>query len=105
MHEVKEISDVKLDTSLSVIKFWADWCMPCKSFSPTVEKLDSEFENVTFYSVNIDLTPQLAQKYQIKSLPTLVFLKGTDEVDRVLGMTKITPLRSKLKELENSLDI
>lgn len=99
MLSITDELDFKVEHGLYAVKFWATWCGPCKAYAPTVEKLDQEFDNVTFLSIDVDQVPALAQKYKIKSLPSLIFIKDGQEVERVLGMAKITPLRSKLKQL------
>lgn len=104
MLSIANETDFKVEHGLYVIKFWATWCMPCKAYAPTIEKLDEEFENISFISIDVDQVPELAQKFKIKSLPSLVIIKDGVEVDRVLGATYIAPLRTKFKELNNSFD-
>jgi len=101
MHKLKNESDFDVDKGFFAVKFEATWCMPCKSYTPIINKLDDEFDDVSFITVDIDVVPELAQRFKVKTLPTLILIKDGDEVDRILGKSKITPVRSKLKKLSN----
>jgi thioredoxin 1 len=59
-----------------IIDFWATWCGPCKAFMPIVEAFASEHPEIKFCTVNVDEAPEIAERYEIMSIPTLVFLKG-----------------------------
>ena len=61
-----------------VIDFWAEWCGPCRVFSPIVEEMATELENkVKFYKLNVDDNPEIAEMYQVMSIPTaILFDKG-----------------------------
>ena len=62
-----------------LIDFYADWCMPCQMFGPVFESTAEEFEDkVKFVKVNIDESPELAQKYFVMSIPTLKLLNGEE---------------------------
>lgn len=62
-----------------LIDFFAEWCMPCKMFAPIFESVAEEFDGkVKFVKVNIDESPELAQKYFVMSIPTLKFVKGEE---------------------------
>jgi len=102
MLSIANESELKVDHGLYAIKFWATWCMPCKAYAPTIDKLDQEFDDISFISIDVDQVPGLAQKFKIQSLPSLVLIKDGEEFTRILGMSAITPLRAKLRELNNS---
>jgi thioredoxin 1 len=62
-----------------LIDFYADWCMPCKMFGPVFESTAEEFEDkVKFVKINIDESPDLAQKYFVMSIPTLKLVNGEE---------------------------
>lgn len=72
---------------LAMVDFWADWCGPCKMVAPSVEQIAKEYEGkVLVGKVNIDEEPELAQRFGIMSIPTLVFLKNGQEVERKVGV-------------------
>lgn len=98
MHNVLE-SD--LSQGLCAIKFTATWCGPCKNMNPIVDKLESEFKNVKFFSVDVDDALDMVQKYQIKSLPILLILKDGQEINRIVGVSLIEPLRKIFRGLTN----
>jgi thioredoxin 1 len=70
-----------------LLDFYADWCMPCKALSPTIETLRVEYEGsgIAIEKVNIDDNAELTTKYSIRSVPTLVFVDGEEEVHRMTG--------------------
>jgi thioredoxin 1 len=69
---------------LVMIDFWAEWCGPCRAMAPVLEELASE-GRVTLFKVNVDENPELAARYGIRSIPTILFLKQGTIVDRVVG--------------------
>lgn len=72
---------------LAMVDFWADWCGPCKMVAPFVEQIAADYEGkVLVGKVNIDEEPELAQRFGIMSIPTLVFLKNGQEVERKVGV-------------------
>jgi thioredoxin 1 len=69
-----------------VVDFYADWCAPCRMVSPIIEELAREFDGkVRFVKVNIDENPALANRYGVMSIPTIVFIKNEEEVNRIIG--------------------
>lgn len=83
-----------------VLDFYADWCGPCQTLLPTVEKLAEEYsETVEILKVNIDKQQALASKFGVKSIPALFFLKDNRVVDRINGLTSEHTLRKKIKAM------
>ena len=69
-----------------LVDFFATWCMPCKMFAPIFEAVAEEFEGkVKFVKVNIDESPDLAQKYFVMSIPTLKLVKGEELLGSFVG--------------------
>ena len=72
---------------LAMVDFWADWCGPCKMLSPVVESIGSQYEGkVLVGKVNVDEEPELARRFGVMSIPTVVFLKNGQEIDRKVGV-------------------
>lgn len=70
----------------ALIDFYATWCGPCKAIAPMIESLKSEFTGqVNVVKIDVDENPELAQLYNIKSLPTLMFFKNGNVVDTIKG--------------------
>ncbi len=82
---------------LTVVDFWASWCGPCRLLSPIVEELAGEMPEVNFAKVNVDDEPDLANRFGINAIPTLVFLKGGTQVAQSVGLKTKEELRSQIE--------
>jgi thioredoxin 1 len=86
--------------NLALVDFWATWCGPCKIIAPVIEELSKEYEGtVTFAKVNTDENPDLASKYGIRGIPTLMFFKDGKVLDQVVGAVPKGQLKSKIDSL------
>src|SRR5712691_13031860 len=71
---------------LAMVDFWAEWCGPCRAIAPVLEGIAEASEGrVTLMKVNVDGNPGLAARYDIRSIPTILFVKQGTVVDRVVG--------------------
>ena len=85
-----------------LLDFYADWCGPCRSLMPTVEKLAKDYEGkIEVQKVNVDENSELAGKFGVRSIPALFFLKDKEIVDRSTGNLPEAVLREKLEALLN----
>lgn len=83
-----------------LVDFWATWCGPCKMISPIVEEVSGEVTNAKFVKIDVDANPELANKYQISSIPTLMIFKNGAPVDTLVGfMPKDTLKAAVVKHL------
>ena len=71
-----------------LVDFWATWCGPCKMLSPIVAQIAAEANGFKVYSVDVDEEPDLAQDYDVVSIPTLIVFKGGKEAARTVGFTQ-----------------
>ena len=85
-----------------VLDFYADWCGPCQTLLPIVHQLADELKNnVVIKKVNVDQNSELAAQFNVRSIPTLVFFKEGNPVDRHTGLLAETELRYKIEQLNN----
>jgi thioredoxin 1 len=80
-----------------IVDFWAEWCGPCKAIAPTLEELAAEYAGrVTIAKVNVDEHPGLAARFQVRSIPTLLFFKGGQVIDQVIGAVPKAQIKKRL---------
>ena len=92
-------SNVLESDKLSIIDFWAEWCGPCKMIGPLVEEIAEEYDGkAVIGKVNVDNNPNSSAKYGIRSIPTLLFFKNGEVVDKQIGAVSKSALAKKLDE-------
>ena len=99
--ELHDIIDNNEKDTLAIIKFSAQWCGPCRQMEKTIESIESDVNNVKFYNIDVDELPELAEEFEVMSIPVLLFYKGSLQVDRTLGGLPETKLREKIEENNN----
>ena len=74
------------DSKLVVVDFWATWCGPCRMLSPILDEVEEEMaDKISVVKVNVDDADQIAMQYRIMSIPTLLFFKNGQVVDKTVG--------------------
>lgn len=102
---IQEITDSNINDLLSsgqpvMVDFWAPWCGPCKMMLPIVEELAAEYESkVVIGKLNVDETDETCAKFGIMNIPTMLFFKNGEMVDRQVGATRKADLQAKLDAL------
>jgi thioredoxin 1 len=83
-----------------LVDFWAEWCGPCKMIAPILDELAGEYDGkVKIAKVNIDDYQNLATKFRINSIPTLLFFKNGQVVDQVVGLKSKKDFKAKLDQV------
>ncbi|MEZ5014021.1 MAG: thioredoxin [Chitinophagales bacterium] len=84
---------------LSVIDFWAEWCGPCRMVGPIIEELSKEYNGrVNIGKVNVDFNPEISMMYGIRNIPTILFIKNGQVVDKQVGAAPKSVLDAKVKQ-------
>ena len=82
---------------LVIVDFWATWCGPCRMLSPLLDEVEEEMaDKVTVVKVNVDDADEIAYRYRIMSIPTLIFFKDGKMVDRTVGARPKSVLVDKI---------
>ncbi|MER0284397.1 thioredoxin [Clostridioides difficile] len=92
------INEVENKDGLVVVDFFATWCGPCKMLSPVYEALGNEMaEKANFLKVDIDQSIELAQEFEVSTVPTVIIFKDGKPVDRLIGFTPKDNLKKKVE--------
>jgi thioredoxin 1 len=82
-----------------VVDFWAPWCGPCHMISPIMEELDGEYNgNIAFFKLNTDESPDIASRYNVMSIPTILLFKEGNVAETVVGVNSKATLKAKFDE-------
>lgn len=103
--QIKNLTDKtfsqQIGKGVTLVDFWASWCMPCKMMVPVLNELAGEVgDNVTVCKVNIEEYQSIAQKHSVRNIPTMLIFKNGKEVDRVVGVKSKDFLLNKLNMLK-----
>jgi len=83
-----------------LVDFWAEWCGPCKMIAPILDEVaDEKMGKLKVAKVNVDLSQQVAGRFQIRAIPTLLFFKNGEVKDQIVGMTSKRDLLAKAEAL------
>jgi thioredoxin 1 len=109
MADVSEVTtstwddEVMKAQGLVMIDFWAAWCGPCRIISPTVEELSKEYgEKVKVLKLNTDENSDIASRYQVMGIPTLMFFKDGKKLDQIVGVVPKQFLKTKIDSFLNT---
>lgn len=94
-HHVQDVTDddfdrvVKSSETLTMVDFWAEWCGPCKMIAPTVEELAEQYDGrLKVVKLDVDSNQRTALEYSVRSIPSLLFFKGGQVVETVVGAVR-----------------
>ncbi|GHT06718.1 thioredoxin [Bacteroidia bacterium] len=101
----KQITDANFKELLNgdkplVVDFWAEWCGPCKAIGPSIDELHAEYEGqVEIGKCNVDENIDLPVEFGIRSIPTILFFKGGEMIDKLIGAVGKDAIDAKIKAL------
>lgn len=95
MSNIMQLNDENFESAISgdkpsIVDFWAGFCSPCKVLSPILEEISDEFEdkiNIIKVSMDDPKTVGIYKKYEVKALPTIIFIKNGEVVQKIVGLT------------------
>src|SRR5690554_847936 len=94
------IEEVLKTDQLVIIDFWAEWCGPCKMVGPIIEQISEEYkESVTVGKLDVDNNDDTTSKYGIRNIPTVLFIKNGEVVDKVVGAGPKNMFTDKIDKL------
>jgi len=92
--------EATVNEGVSLVDFWAPWCGPCRMLAPVIDELAEDFDGkANICKVNTDEQQDLAVKYGVRSIPTIVFMKNGEIVDTLVGAQSKQALADKLNSL------
>ncbi len=92
-------AEVEQEPGLVVVDFWAEWCGPCRVIAPILEQLVGEYRGkLKVAKLDVDANQQTAMRYNVRSIPTLLFFKGGQHVDTVVGAVPKPHLVGKITQ-------
>lgn len=92
--------DETVNEGVSLVDFWAPWCGPCRMLSPVIDELAADFDGkAKICKVNSDEEQDLAVKYGVRSIPTILFMKDGEVVDTMIGAASKQAFTDKLNSL------
>ena len=89
MEQIKteNFDEIINNEQLTVVDFSATWCMPCRMFKPIIERLSTKITDVKFFNLDIDNCEEIAKRYRIFSVPTIVCFKAGKKIDSMVGLS------------------
>jgi len=106
---VQEITDqnfkevIESSDKIVMIDFWAEWCGPCKTMLPVINSIEQEHsDHVMVGKVNVDTSPDVSSSFGIRNIPTIIFMKNGQVVDKSIGVVPKSVLEEKILSLKQN---
>lgn len=95
---IEELNNVVKNSERAVVKFGASWCGPCRAMKPVFDRLSKIYNDVSFVEVDIDDSEDVAMEFGVMSVPTLMFFKNGEFLDRMVGLAKSEDIEKLIKK-------
>ncbi|NOT08676.1 MAG: thioredoxin [Gemmatimonadales bacterium] len=93
-------TEVEEDKGLVLVDFWAEWCGPCRAIAPILEQLASTYSGrVKVTKLDVDANQKTTMRFNVRSIPSLLFFKGGKHVDTIVGLTQKSTLEARIDKL------
>lgn len=106
MASIQNLNESEFDSTISgasvpvVVDFWAPWCGPCRTIAPILEQLAGEMgDDVLVTKVNVDENQGIAQRFNVRAIPTILFFKDGELKDQIVGLVQKDALKTKIAGL------
>lgn len=95
------IAEILEKNKITLVDFWAPWCGPCRMLGPIIEELATNNTDMTIGKMNVDENSQTAVKYGVRGIPTIIFFKDGQQIDKIVGVKSKAELQAKLDSLKS----
>lgn len=95
------IEEILEKNKITLVDFWAPWCGPCRMLGPIIEELATNNTDMTIGKMNVDENSQTAVKYGVRGIPTIIFFKDGQQIDKIVGVKSRAELQAKLDSLKS----
>ncbi len=89
--------NASIENGVSIVDFFATWCGPCKMLAPVFEELSGEMDEVNFFKVDVDQALDVARRYAITTVPTMIIFKDGEAVDKMIGFLPKEHIKAKIQ--------
>jgi thioredoxin 1 len=90
--------DKEVSSGLVLVDFWADWCGPCKALTPVLEQIAGDTPNVRIGKVDVDSNRELMMRFNVRSIPTMIYFKDGRPVDQTMGLVSREQILNRIRQ-------
>ena len=95
------ITEVLKSNKITVLDFWAPWCGPCRMLGPIIEELATSNADIAIGKLNVDENSESASRYGVRGIPTIIFFKDGEIVDKIVGVKSKAEFQAKIDSLKS----